>query len=392
MSIDILHTPIERLSQVDFDCECGHHHAIHIGAIDIGPDASKHVPALAAPYFAKGPVLVVCDCHTHAVLAETVTADLKAAGAQADCYIFPEEHLHPDAFALGRLFIEASDETKRYALLIAVGSGTLNDITRLVSGRLGLPYFIVGTAPSMDGYAGSSSPIVCRDTKMSFYSHYADAIVADTNIMAAAPAKMLAAGLGDVLGKYVSLADWQLGADLKNEYRCEKISQFMANAVEKCAATAAAAAKRDPRAVGAMMEALVLAGMSMGLAGVTRPASGCEHHITHYMDIQLIKAGKDYPLHGNSVGVSAIAMLRFYELARRDGLTKLETPPPEFLAGKIRAVGGPTDPVSLGVGPALFREALLNAMYLRPQYSMLKHVAAAGKLEAYTDIVMKEMC
>lgn len=392
MSLDILHTPIEKLTQTDFECECGHRHTIRIGTIDIGPEASAHVPALAAPYFAKGPVLVVCDCHTYEVLGRKVTEDLIAAGAQTDCYVFPEQHLHPDAFALGRLFLEASDETKNYALLIAVGSGTLNDITRLVSGRLGLPYFIVGTAPSMDGYAGNSSPIVCRDTKMSFYSHYADAIVADTTILSQAPSLMLAAGLGDVLGKYVSLADWKLGADLKNEYRCEKISQFMANAVEKCAASAADAAKRDPQAVGAMMEALVLAGMSMGLAGVTRPASGCEHHITHYMDVHLIRAGLDYPLHGNSVGVSAIAMLRFYELARRDGLTKLETPPPAFVADKIRAVGGPTDPAGLGVTPELFREALLNAMNLRPQYSMLKHVAAAGKLEEYTDIVMKEMC
>ena len=244
----------------------------------------------------------------------------------------------------------------------------------------------------MDGYAGSSSPIVCRGTKTSFYSHYADAIIADTEILAQAPAKMIAAGLGDVLGKYVSLADWKLGADLKGEYRCELISQFMANAVEKCAASAAAAVKRDPDAIGAMMEALVLAGMSMGLAGVTRPASGCEHHMTHYIDIDLIRRGLDYPLHGNTVGISAIAMLRFYEMARRDGLTALETPAPETVRDMIRAVGGPVRPAEIGVDAELFRRAMLEAMNLRPQYSMLKHVNAAGKLEEYTEVVMKELC
>lgn len=392
MEKDILTSPISELTQVDFDCDCGHHHSIHIGAIDISRGASDHVAALAAPFFEKGPVLVVCDCHTYDVLGKKVTGDLHAAGAKADCYVFPEKHLHPDPFSLGRLFIEASDEQKNYALLIAVGSGTLNDITRLVSGRLHLPYFIVGTAPSMDGYAGSSSPIVCRGTKTSFYSHYADAIIADTEILAQAPAKMIAAGLGDVLGKYVSLADWKLGADLKGEYRCELISQFMANAVEKCAASAAAAAKRDPDAIGAMMEALVLAGMSMGLAGVTRPASGCEHHMTHYIDIDLIRRGLDYPLHGNTVGISAIAMLRFYEMARRDGLTTLETPAPETVRDMIRAVGGPVRPAEIGVDADLFRRAMLEAMNLRPQYSMLKHVNAAGKLEEYTEVVMKELC
>lgn len=392
MDKNILTAPISELNNIDFDCGCGHHHFIKIGSITIARGASDRVAEIAAPYFAKGPILVVCDVNTHRVLGKKVHEQLKAAGADADCYIFPEKHLHPDAFSLGRLFIEASDEQRKYGLLIAVGSGTLNDITRMVSGRLGLPYFIVGTAPSMDGYAGNSSPIVCRNTKMSFYSHYADAIIADTEIMAEAPAGMLAAGLGDVLGKYVSLADWKMEEDLFGSYRCELISEFMANAVEKCAATAEGVAKRDPDAVGAMMEALVRAGMAMGLAGVTRPASGCEHHMAHFIDINLIGAGLDYPLHGNSVGIGAIAMLRFYEMARRDGLTKLETPAADTVRRMIESIGGPVRPAQIGVSDELFRRALLEAKNLRPQYSMMKLAYDNGKLEEYAETVMKEMC
>lgn len=388
--MNILTTPLSQLTDVTFDCECGKTHSIKIGSLLIGDGVSSKV-AEAAEKYLPGPILVVCDIHTDAVLGNKVAEDLKAAGAKVDKLVFEAEHLHPDATTLGRLLIEASDETKNYNLLIAVGSGTLNDVTRLVSGRLEKPYFIVGTAPSMDGYAGYSSPIVCRGSKISFYSHYADAIVADTAIMAQAPSKMMAAGLGDILGKYVSLADWKLGHDLKDEYRCELISQFMGNAVEKCAASVDGLAARSPEATQSMAEALILSGMAMGLAGVTRPASGCEHHMTHFCDIELIGAGMDYPLHGNSVGISAIAMLRFYEFARRDGLTDIMTPPAEHVRDLIKKINGPVKPCEIGISDELFRRAMMEAMYLRPQYSMLKHVAAHGKLEEYTEAVMEEM-
>ena len=391
MEHSILTAPLHELTNVDFQCDCSRRHTIKIGAIEIGSGVSSRTAELAAPYLENGPALVVCDAHTYEILGKKVHEQLVNAGLKADLFIFPDKHLHPDAFALGRLLIEASDEEKGYALLIAVGSGTLNDTTRMISGRLGLPYFIVCTAPSMDGYAGNSSPIVCRGSKISFYSHYADAIIADTAIMAQAPAWMLAAGLGDVMGKYVALADWKLAETVNGEYRCELISQFMANAVEKCAASAEAAARRDEDAIASMTDALLRAGMAMGLANVTRPASGCEHHMTHYCDIDLISRGLDYPLHGNTVGICTLAMLRFYDMARKDGLTSLYTPQAEEIREMIERIGGPTSPLEIGVDKDLFRRAMLNAKDLRPQYSMLRHVANAGLLEKYTDIVMKEM-
>lgn len=390
MNHEILRRPLAELTDVAFHCDCGHEHRIKIGALEVGPGVSAHVAGRALPYACR--VLLVADVNTFAVLGERVLAQLKDAGIDADAFVFPEEHLHPDAFAVGRLFLEASDENRRYGLLIAVGSGVLNDITRLVSGRLGLPYFIVCTAPSMDGYAGSSSPIVCRGTKLSFYSHYADAILADTDVLSRAPHNMIAAGFGDVLGKYTALADWKLGECERGEYRCELISEFMRGALETCAASAEGVAKRDPAAVGRLTEALILSGMAMGLAGVTRPASGCEHHIAHFCDIDAVAHGRDYPLHGATVGVAELAMLRFYEFARRDGLTNLETPPADTVRELLKKVGAPVRPAEIGISTELFARAIREAMHLRPQYSMLKHVAAAGKLDAYTKSVIEEMC
>ena len=391
MTLNILKRPLSELTDLSFSCSCGHEHSIKIGTLAVGPGASSRVAETAAAY-APRRILLVADVHTFAVLGERVLQQLKDAGLAADAYVFPEQHLHPDAFAVGRLFLEASDEKAGYSLLIAVGSGVLNDMTRLVSGRLGLPYFIVCTAPSMDGYAGSSSPIVCRGTKLSFYSHYADAIFADTDVMSGAPREMIAAGFGDVLGKYTALADWLLGERERGEYRCPLISDFMRGALETCAASAEGVANRDPEAVGHLTEALILSGMAMGLAGVTRPASGCEHHIAHYCDIDAVANGRDYPLHGASVGVAELAMLRFYEFARRDGLTDIETPSADAVRALLCKVGAPVRPAEIGISTELFRRAILEAMHLRPQYSMLKHVAAAGKLEEYTDSVVKELC
>lgn len=391
MTHDILHRPLSELTNISFSCACGHEHRIQIGTLAVGPGASSQVAGAARAYAARR-ILLVADVHTFEVLGKSVLEQLKGAGLDTDAYVFPDQHLHPDAFAVGRLFLEASDEKADYGLLIAVGSGVLNDITRLVSGRLRLPYFIVCTAPSMDGYAGSSSPIVCRGTKLSFYTHYADAIFADTDITSRAPREMIAAGFGDVLGKYTALADWELGQRERGEYRCALISDFMRGALEACAASADGVAARDPAAVGRLTEALILSGMAMGLAGVTRPASGCEHHIAHYCDIDAVANGRDYPLHGASVGVAELAMLRFYEFARRDGLTDLETPPADTVRELLRKVGAPVRPSEIGISTELFSRAIREAMHLRPQYSMLKHAAAAGKLDEYADSVVEELC
>lgn len=391
MTDSILHRPLSELTDISFSCDCGHTHSIQIGTLAVGPGASSRV-AETAKACAPRRILLVADVHTFDVLGSRVLEQLKGAGLDADAYVFPDSHLHPDASAVGRLFLEASDEKAGYSLLIAVGSGVLNDITRLVSGRLGLPYYIVCTAPSMDGYAGSSSPIVCRSTKLSFYSHYADAIFADTEILSRAPREMIAAGFGDVLGKYTALADWELGERERGEYRCALISDFMRGALETCAASAEGVAARDPAAVGHLTEALILSGMAMGLAGVTRPASGCEHHIAHYCDIDAVANHRDYPLHGASVGVAELAMLRFYEFARRDGLTDLETPSADEVRALLLKVGAPVRPDEIGISKELFSRAIREAMNLRPQYSMLRHVAAAGKLDTYADAVVKELC
>ncbi len=379
--------PAEEMTQISFDCDCGKTHAISIGELLIGRGVSAQTARLAAP-FMGGKILLVADVHTYEVLGRAVEAQLKAAGARQRSHIFPDHHLVPNAHTLGTLLIEASEEP--LSLLVAVGSGTLNDVTRYVSHRLRLPYLIIATAPSMDGYAGDSSPIVCRNNKETFQTQYAHAIVADTGILAAAPNIMLCAGFGDIIGKYIALADWRLARRVTGEYYCQRISDLMQNAVDKCVASVEGVVARDPAAMGSLVEALCLAGMAMGLSGVTRPASGSEHHMTHCFDIMKIAAGQDYPLHGNTVGVCTVVMARFYELAAQDGHIDITVPSPQWIRGLLERLGAPVHPKELGISREEFYTCMMTAKDLRPRYSMLKYAHEKGFLRPYVERITAE--
>lgn len=386
----ILHMPVSELTSVSFDCTCGKHHSVRIGELVTGRGASREIVRAARPYAVEraGRVMVVADCHTYPLLGQRVEEQLRNANFDVFSYVFQAEHLHPDAQTLGTLLIEASE--KPLSLMIAVGSGTINDITRFVSHRLGVPYIIVGTAPSMDGYCGDSSPIICRDNKISFWGHAPSALLLDTEILARAPQTMISAGFGDVIGKYIALTDWKLGRDVGGEFYCPVIAQLMSDAVEKCVAAIDGVVSRTPEDMGKLAEALCLAGMCMSLAGVTRPASGCEHAMTHCIDLHKIRRGEDYPLHGNTVGMSAIAMARVYELAVADGLVSYEVPSQAQIRELIARVGGPVHPKELGIDRETFRGLLMIAGNLRPRYTILKFAEEKGVLDKYADIVTAE--
>ncbi len=378
------------MTNLSFDCPCGKRHSIRIGELVIDRGASREIVRVARPYAIERPgrTFIVADVHTYEILGRQVEQQLKDAHFDVTSYVFPDEHLHPDAKTLGTLLIEASEFPT--ALMIAVGSGSINDITRFVSHRLGIPYIICGTAPSMDGYCGDSSPIICRNNKISFWGNAPAAVVLDTEILAQAPKTMITAGFGDVIGKYIALTDWKLGHDKAGEYYCPVIAQLMANAVEKCVASIDGVVNRDPDAMKDLAEALCLAGMCMTLATVTRPASGSEHNMTHCFDLDKITRGLDYPLHGNTVGMCTIAMARFYEMAVADGYVDYKLPSHDEILDMITRVGGPTKPQKLDIDRETFRHVMMTAKDLRPRYAILKHAYENGFLEKYVDKIVAE--
>ncbi|SHF63905.1 Iron-containing alcohol dehydrogenase [Caldanaerobius fijiensis DSM 17918] len=217
--------------------------------------------------------------------------------------------LIPDERALGEILIEMDRNTE---FLIAVGSGTLNDLTRFVSFKIGKPYGIVATAPSMDGYASSVSPLIVKGFKRTYEAIYPHFIIGDTDILSQAPYDMITAGFGDILGKYTSLADWYISSIVAEEVYSEEIADLVRESIEKCVNVAKDIAKREKSAIKELMEALVISGIAMLKSGNSRPASGAEHHLSHYVEMKEISSGKECHFHGTKVGIMSIITSSIY--------------------------------------------------------------------------------
>ena len=144
--------------------------------------------------------------------------------------VFPYRELIPDEEALVFLFSQIPNDCD---LVLAVGSGTINDLCRYVSYKMKIDYYIVGTAPSMDGYASNVSPLIIRHLKTTYEARPARVIIGDLDVMSQAPLSMIAAGVGDIIGKYVCLADWQMAHMVNGEYICQEIMELVRQSIQK---------------------------------------------------------------------------------------------------------------------------------------------------------------
>lgn len=320
-----LNGSIQELNNLHFLCDCGKEHTSDVEAIVLGAGVlPRGIEAIAS---LGKKALLIADVHTWSCAGERVAGMLSQRIA-LKTYVFPDEALIPDERALGRVLMELVPDTD---LLVAVGSGTINDITRYISAKTGIPYAVAGTAPSMDGYASVVAPLIRGGVKVTFQGVYPRVIVTDTDIMKKAPERMLAAGFGDVIGKVTALLDWRLSHILNDEYTCETIMGLVQNAVDRCIENAPALRNRDKKGVEAVTEALLLTGLCIGFTGFSRPASGSEHHLAHYMEMMELLEGKPMEwLHGNHVGMGTGAVLLLYEYLAGQDMTALQK------AGKYR--------------------------------------------------------
>ena len=384
---DLFSTSIEEMPGLSFDCACGRKHSVDIEKLVVRDDILDELAKTLMP-FHNGKILVVSDTNTYEVFGKTVIDRLEKEGFQYKSYMFPVQGhaLIPDERAVGRLLIELEQET---SLILPVGSGVLNDISRIVAFRTNKPFAIVGTAPSMDGYASMGSPLVLSRKKITYQCKWPYAIFADTSIMRDAPMVMIRAGYGDVLGKLTAVADWKLANIMINEYYCETTAKFVMTGVDKCIKSTDGLAAREDKAIRYLIEALILTGISMGLVGVSRPASGTEHQLAHYWEIKAIEAGQEHPLHGNAVGTGTVVTAMLYELAADMLPAGIDYPTVEHVTSLLKRVGGATSPKDLGISRDLFIDGMKNAMYMRDKYTILRFCDEKGKLTEFTDILTR---
>ena len=279
------------------DCACGMRHECDIEAVWAESGAISRLTTLCERY---DRILLVADENTYAAAGEKTEAALSGKiGARV---IFGKEILIPNEAAIDRVTQALGDA----ALIVGIGSGVIQDLSKYVSHFSGIPYMIVATAPSMDGYASTGAAMILKGMKETVPAGLPRAIVADTDVLRNAPMEMIKAGYGDIIGKYSALCDWKLAQIINGEYLCEYIYGLTSEMIENTLKTAEGLLRRDEQSVKALTEALIIVGIMMSFAGSSRPASGSEHHLSHFFEIVGIVKDEFYFTHGIDVAYSTV--------------------------------------------------------------------------------------
>jgi glycerol-1-phosphate dehydrogenase [NAD(P)+] len=378
---------------------------------------------------------LVADQTTYAAWGEAVAQGLQARGWEVNPIILTGAAVVADEHYLMQVLLN-TDATEQ--VWLSVGSGTLTDIVRFVSHRTRSPFIALATAPSMDGYTSSGAPLVIQGVKLTISTRAPQAVFADLPVLQAAPRPMIAAGLGDMLGKFTALADWQLGSLLWDEPYSAAIAAQMRLALERCVEARQAIGEASEAGIQRLMEGLILSGECIAQAGHSRPASGSEHHLSHFWEMRALRAGKPAKLHGAKVGVATTLIAALYaRLATvstaevRAGLSRAASPDrpsptariqaeygdgaatllaeqqpflelspaqrerilqhwpevlaiaatvpsPDQLRHWLAEAGAPITPGDLGLTDADVHSALELAHYLRPRFTVLKLFELSG--------------
>ena len=203
--------------------------------------------------------------------------------------------------------------------VLSVGTGSVNDPCRLAASRQDKKLCIFASAPSMDGFASYSSPIVKDGFKSSYPAKSPEVIIGDTKILAVASAYLKSAGFGDMVAKYIGLADWKISSLLTDEVYCEKVGKLTRDAVDKLMSMADRVTQNDEGTAGEIFKALLMTGIGMSFMQNSRPTSGSEDIIAHLLECVELRDGIVPNYHGEDVGVFTLLMLKYYnELADKE--------------------------------------------------------------------------
>ncbi len=354
---------------------CGKRHYGLLSDCIIGDNALLSLPAILKKYSITHPFLL-CDRETYTAAGEAVTHILTENRISYTLHIINRTKPAPDEKLVGEavMFCPAKADG-----VIAIGGGVINDTGKILAATKGVPDIYVATAPSMDGYASASSSMERAGLKVSLASKCPDAVIGDADILAAAPTHMIRSGIGDMVAKYVSIVEWQIAHLLVGDDYCQTVADLVNRSLAAVRACAKDAVAGDKAAVCKLAEALVISGLAMNYAGISRPASGMEHYISHILDMRALEFGTPADLHGIQCGIGTLEVLRAYAL-----LCKV-TPDSEkalsYAASFDRAVWENNLRTLLGHGG----EAMIVGEEREGKYDREKHAARLADIIAHWD-------
>lgn len=404
--------------------------SVPIRSVVIGRGLASSATELISPLGFGRHLSVVMDPDTQAALGDRVVSGLGDAGDVQSFVLTAHPHPDMDAVALVRA------ATRNAEALIAVGSGSINDIVKYAAHLDGKPYAVFGTAPSMNGYTSVAAAITENGLKKSLSATLPRGVFLDLDVMAAAPRRLIAAGFGDSMARATAQTDWLMAHRLLGTpYRKAPFSLLHEDEAAMIA-NAAALQQGNVKAIEILTRSLVMSGFGMTICGGSYPASQAEHLIAHYIDMR--GAGLPAAYHGEHIAVTTMTMARMqaHILAKgaiqlkpsddtmedfqrrfgsalgrscweayapkrfdaaavasinktledwpaiRDELRSVGRPASEIEAA-LRAVGAPTTPSDVGIPTAFYREAVVNARCIRDRYTMLDLAHGIGDDAAF---------
>jgi len=279
--------------------------------LEIGPDIIRHAPRVFQAQFGSARAAIIADANTWQAAGQQVLAAYQAASLPVvDPFIFRS----PDLYAEHRFVEELEAALKKHdAIPVAVGSGTINDLTKLASHRSNRRYMSVATAASMDGYTAFGASITVDGSKQTILCPAPLAVMADLDVIAAAPGEMNSWGYADLLAKVTAGADWIL-ADALGVEAIEPVAWDIAQGrLREFVGHPAGARSHTALGLRSLVEGLMLGGFAMQALKSSRAASGAEHQFSHLWDMQHHTHRGQAPSHGFKVGIGTLAVTAFYE-------------------------------------------------------------------------------
>ena len=340
-------------------------------------------------------VAILYDVNT-APYAEGIREQLKAAGCLVANVPYMDAELLPTEDKCARAQVAA----KAVDYVLAVGSGTLNDMAKSVATHAGIPSGVLATAASMDGYCSAGAALMRGGFKVTDPVNPPAHVLIDPDIIVTAPRIMTAAGFGDIVGKITCLADWQLSHIVNGEEVHQEAFDMMVGAREACMQAYDGLTKNQPEAAEKLMDALVTAGLSMALCGNSRPASGSEHHQSHFLEMDFARRGLPIPMHGVKVGLGTMISLELYHYLSMAKVPCREyrkvwaladtLPSSDFVRELLAGLGCPVRFRDIGVSRALMRRMLTEAYTVRDRYTILTLCAERGLTACLADPLIEK--
>lgn len=297
----------------DFQCVCGRRHSVPEQKVLLGEGMLSSLPQLLAELDLGKKALLVSDENVFSRIGKRIVELLGKTEVEVETCVLEKPpgffYLEPDENARSQIGVHLQ---RGPDFIVAVGSGVINDLCKFVACRVQKPYIVIATAPSMDGYSSPGAPMLVGGYKVTFEVRPPRAIIMDLDILSRAPLELIQAGFSDLMGKTTANADWTLRHYFLNEYMCEYSFDLVKEGLEYLDREAASLGERSSEFISNLSVALFNSGLSMALVGDSRPASGLEHLVAHYLEIFALHRHLNPSLHGLRVGAATVVAQKLY--------------------------------------------------------------------------------